>query len=116
MNSSPAAALRESIVAPRGPGSAVLELGSRTRSAPATPAICEASQSLTPAALSRQTPVRPPAPAPRGSRCGPRHTGLQRTQRLPGDRHIVEWHLLTARQLLPLLVALSGDHQDVARP
>src|SRR3954449_11614026 len=47
--------------------------------------------------------------------CATRSGDQSRTQRLAGDGDVVERHLVTVDELLALLVALPGDHHDVAR-
>src|SRR3954469_3392014 len=50
------------------------------------------------------------APAASATRSGDQ----SRTERLPGHGDVVEGHLAPALELLALLVALSGDDDDVA--
>ena len=108
-NRSPGPAWRESMLARRGPGSLAAPWTARPRdAAPAARATRAASQPSR-GLPARSTRLRPSAITrwPRGSPAG--------AQRLPGDGHVVEGHLAAPGQLLPLLVALAGDHQHVAR-
>ena len=87
---SPGWTARESITARPGPPASRPPAGSRTSSAPAVPATRWALQCFT----------RAPG----------------RLQRLAGHGDVVERLLAPALELLALLVALAGDHDDVAGP
>src|SRR4051812_4791618 len=99
-NRSPADSPRVSISARAGPPGA-----SATSSAPASEATRVASQEITP---------RPPATPGRSATSRPRpRDGLDRLAR---DLAVVERLDAPARELLPGLVPLAGDHHDVAGP
>src|SRR5207248_2366659 len=103
MNRSPAATRRESMLTPDGPCSPAAAAGARTSAAPAAHATRCASQSL----MRRGSRPR----SRRAVLCRRRPAGAQRFAR---DRDVVEWHLASVGELLPLLVSLTCDHQHVA--
>src|SRR5215218_2480636 len=109
-NRSPGSIARESITARTGPPPR--PRAPRTSSAPAAPAIRWSLQRLTPgwAPLWRAASSRPGV-----SRRAPLRRLARLAERGARDLDVVERLLAPAGELLPLLVALAGDHDDVAR-